>query len=312
MDWIPPMEPVVSTKLVKKEGWIHQIKWDGIRGLSYIDHGQLKLFTKKGFERTAYYPELQELIKLFKGTSGILDGELIVFDDTDNPSFYRSLIRERIRTESKILHHARKAHVKYIVFDILNFNGIDIRQNDLMSRKELLMKNLTKSGNITITDDFNDGESLYQLMKTKGWEGIVSKNMNSSYVAGKKHTAWYKTKISKKLLAVVGGIQWKNNFPNALLFGIYQEDSLYYIGKASLGLKQKDFMLLKEYSKELTSINSPFKDVTKLQDVTWIKPSLTCWISFLEWTSSGHLRHPKILGFHGHLPQDANGKEFTE
>jgi len=312
MDWIQPMEPVLSEKIIDKDGWIHQIKWDGIRGLCYIDREKLKIFTKKGYERTAFYPELQELLTLFKGSQAVIDGEIIVLDDKGSPSFYQSLIRERIRTESKILHYMRKHPVKYIVFDILYLNGSDVRMHSLGNRKEMLMEQLKKSVNITITDDFHNGESLFQLMKDKRWEGIVSKNIHSPYISGKKHAAWYKTKIKKKLLAVVAGLQWKNDTPNSLVLGVYHEGKLYSIGKASLGLKQRDFQLLKEYSKELTCQASPFTDVDKLPGVTWLKPALTCWVNFSEWTESGQLRHPKIIGFHGHKPQEADGKEYTE
>jgi len=302
----------LSSEIIQQEGWLHQIKWDGIRGLCYINNGELKIYTKKGNERTGFYPELKDLLSLFKGKQAILDGEIIGLDKEGKPSFYRSLIRERVRTESKISHYVRTYPAKYIMFDILYLDGEDLRAYPLRDRKELLVKNLNKSGNITITDDFEEGDSLFQLMKIKGWEGIVSKNTESPYISGKKHSAWYKTKISRKLLAVVGGIQWKNDYPNSLLLGIYHENKLYYIGKASVGLKQRDFLLLKDYSNGALHSLSPFADMLSQKNVTWLKPFLTCWVRFSEWTNNGHLRHPKIIGFHGQGLQEADGREYLE
>ena len=312
MDWLEPMDPLLSSEIIQQEGWLHQIKWDGIRGLCYINNGELRIYTKKGNERTAFYPELKELLSLFKGVQAIFDGEIIGLDKEGKPSFYQSLIRERVRTESKITHYARTYPANYILFDILYLNGEDLRPYPLRDRKELLVKNVNKSGNITITDDFEEGHSLFQLMKAKAWEGIVSKNSESPYTPGKKHSAWYKTKISRKLLAVVGGIQWKNDYPNSLLLGIYHENRLYYIGKASVGLKQRDFQLLKEYSKNTLHSLSPFADMSNQKNVTWLKPFLTCWVGFSEWTNNGHLRHPRIIGFHGQGLQEADGREYLE
>ena len=311
MDWIQPMDPLLSNQAVDKTGWIHQIKWDGIRGLCYISGEELKIFTKKGFERTAFYPELKELLPLFKGKEAIIDGEIIVLNDQGKPTFHQSLIRERVRTESKVSDYARVYPVKYIAFDLLYLNGKRITSLPLAERKELLMKHLQKSSNITITDDFYDGQSLLELMKNMKWEGIVSKNSESPYISGKNHGAWFKTKLNRRLLAVVAGIHWRDALPNSLVLGAYRDGKLHYIGKASLGLKQKDFLLLKEYAKSMEAKESPFYAVRNLDHVTWLKPSLTCWVSFLEWTDIGQLRHPKIIGFHRYKPQEADGKEYT-
>ena len=170
MDWLEPMDPLLSSEIIQQEGWLHQIKWDGIRGLCYINNGELRIYTKKGNERTAFYPELKELLSLFKGVQAIFDGEIIGLDKEGKPSFYQSLIRERVRTESKITHYARTYPANYILFDILYLNGEDLRPYPLRDRKELLVKNVNKSGNITITDDFEEGHSLFQLMKAKAWE----------------------------------------------------------------------------------------------------------------------------------------------
>ena len=40
MDWIAPMEPISSSSIPSGEEWIFQIKWDGIRGLTYYQRRQ--------------------------------------------------------------------------------------------------------------------------------------------------------------------------------------------------------------------------------------------------------------------------------
>ncbi len=306
------MEPILRFQIPSGTEWIHQIKWDGIRGLSYIDQQGLRLYTKKGNERTEYYPELQQLPQLLKANTAILDGEMIVLNDENKPSFEMILVRERVRSMEKIVFYTKKNPIHYIVFDILYLNGKNLTKTPLSVRMELLRQHFLQNEKIAITNDFFNGEKLYSLMREKGWEGIVSKHSESLYHSGKQHHEWFKTKLQRKMLVVIVGATWKNEYPNSLLLGIYRKRELSFIGKASLGLKQADFQMIKDFVPKLIEDRSPFAHLDeRIKDVTWFKPALTCWVQFLEWTNDGQLRHPKIIGFSPHDPSQAIGKEYV-
>jgi len=305
------MEPLLRSNIVAGKDWIHQIKWDGIRGLTYIQDGNVQVFTKKAKERTSYYPELQQLTKLIHENQVVLDGEIIVFDQNQKPNFEFMLTRERVKNIEKLNYYTKKYPIQYVVFDILALNGKLITDKPLWERKEILTETLEQNEIIAITDDFADSNKLYNFMKESNWEGIVSKHLESRYLSGKKHSDWFKTKVQKKMLAVICGIQWKQNTPSSLLLGIYLESRLIFIGKASSGLKQSDLQLIKEYSKRLEQQDSPFIDLKNMQNVTWFKPKLTCWVQFLEWTKDKQLRHPQILGFSTQNSKEEIGKEIV-
>ncbi|OGO80965.1 MAG: hypothetical protein A2Y21_12135 [Clostridiales bacterium GWC2_40_7] len=314
-EWIQPMEPILASDIMSGPDWIHEIKWDGIRGLSYIENGHLRIYTKRGNERSAFYPEISEITGLVNAKNAILDGEIIIFDNAGNPSFYSSLVRERVRDTKKIRHYSQRYPAKYILFDILHLNGKNLTQLPLFERKKLLQSIVTKSNTITMTDPFSRGEDLYMLMKSKNWEGIVSKQTDSRYIAGKAHKSWFKTKLSRKMLTVIGGIQWKDNMPNSLLLGVYKEASLEFVAKASLGLNQEQLYILKDQAPGLSQEESPFtrESLAGIKGTfTWFTPLLTCWTHFMEYTNDGHLRHPKILGFSSAKPAEADGKEYVE
>ncbi|NLI91427.1 MAG: ATP-dependent DNA ligase [Peptococcaceae bacterium] len=311
MELLQVMEPVLSGMVMEGDEWVHQIKWDGIRGITYIENGSLRLFTKSGRERTPFYPEVKDTLSLLHGHQAILDGELIVLDENSRPSFRFALTRDRLKNEGNLPVYLKKYPVHYIVFDILFHNGKDLRNFPLVERKFILNENLSKNARIGITDDFSNGPDLYNLMKERSFEGIVSKKKSSIYLEGKKHNLWFKTKFIKKILAVIGGLSWKSGLPNSLLLGIYTDAKLSFIGNASLGLTQHDFSLLKDYSPAIQQKHSPFHNLQKAKDVTWLSPVLTCWVSFLEWTDQSSLRHPKILGFSQEKATSANGKEYS-
>lgn len=305
------MEPILSTDIVEGESFIHQIKWDGIRGITYIDHNQYQTYTKNGNDRTAFYPELMEITKLFRGKSGVIDGEIIVLDDNLRPSFHDILKRERVRAKTRVQYYSRKYPVKYILFDLLYLDGKDLRRYPLVERIHLLSEMVIKSNCVTMTDSFDNGKGLFELMEEKNYEGIVSKDKFSPYVAGKKHDQWFKTKILKKMLVVIGGIKLDNGRIKSLLLGINNEDTMLYVGNASIGLNQSDMNLLNEHIDVMSKDTSPFSNLLKEKNVVWLKPMLTCWVSFLEWTNTNSLRHPKIIGFSLEKTVHATGKEYT-
>ncbi len=324
MNWIIPMEPVICPDVKEGACYIHEIKWDGIRGMVYIQDGNVKIYTKKGKERTGFYPELDVLKKGLRGKNAILDGEFVVLDEDGVPSFYKSLIRERVRNSGKLQYYTSSYPVSYMVFDILQYGDNILVNMPLVERKQLLEKNIRSlTGNDTkifLAKMYQDGKELFEKMKKQNMEGIVSKKTDSLYIGGKKHDAWFKTKFIKKMLCVVGGIQWKSTHPNSLVLGIKPPDSekLVYVGKASIGLKQSDLMLIKEYSGQLEQEECPFitDEIIQMdrtgEKFTWLYPTLTCWISFLELTNDGHLRHPKIEGFAVLPVKEADGKVLTD
>lgn len=315
MEWIQPMEPILIPEVRTGDGWMHEIKWDGIRGMSYVQNGRMRLYTKRGNERTAFYPELAEVTELLGAGEAVLDGEIVVFDSGGNPSFYSSLVRERVQDVKKVSYYSRLYPAKYILFDILALDGRDLTRTPLSERKRMLEAAAGRSGNITLTDSYDEGRALYELMKAKNWEGIVSKKKDSPYVPGKGHDLWFKTKLSRKMLAVVGGIQWKTGMPNSILLGVYREGTLVFIGKAGLGLNQEQLYLLGEQAAGPGPRVCPFAGESMAGvkgDFTWLDPALTCWVHFMEFTADGQMRHPKILGFSQAKPFEANGKEYVQ
>ncbi len=296
------MEPVSILHVVTGQGFIHQIKWDGIRGICLLENGRIELYTKKGIRCTEAYPELQDLAKNVEARKAVLDGELVVFA-RGKPSFYHVLRRGLTKKEVAIEHLAKQYPVRYIVFDMLFLEGDDLRPRPLEERQEELKRHFINSSVAALTDSFEDGKALFELVKQKNMEGIVSKRLGSEYIAGKNHGDWYKTKVIKKLLCVVAGIQLKNSLPASLVIGVYRDGKLSVIGAVSSGLKQDDWMLIKEYMRK--------EKTGEEKEIIWIRPALTCWVRFTEWTEHGTLRNPVLLGFSGREAVEATGEELN-
>lgn len=304
------MEPIRTTKIPEGENWAHEIKFDGIRGLLFYENDLFKLYTKRGKQILHQFPEIKGFKSIFKGNKAIIDGELTVWSENKH-SFHDVLVKFKSSQQYKIKANINRLPLTYVMFDILQFNGEDLTSKPYIERKKVLKQNTTQNNTFIYSDYFVDGHALYNKVKELGYEGIVSKEKHSTYMVGKKHSDWYKIKVKKKLLAVIGGLHIEANNIKSLLLGFYRNNIFLYIGKASIGLSQKDLSLLKQNLSQLKSDNNPFINLNYSKNIQFTKPLLTCWVEYLEWTNSGSLRHPQIIGFSDLAAINANGVEYT-
>lgn len=291
------MEPV-AVPVVAEGDFIHQIKWDGIRGVCVLKDGAVSVFSKSGRNATAAYPELAVLTQQLDAKQAVLDGELVVFVD-GKPSFYHALKRSRVHGPAVVAQYA----VRYIVFDLLMLDEQDLRQKPIEQRQALLKERFTDSAVAALADSFDDGEALFALMKQKNMEGIVSKRRGSFYTAGKTHNDWFKTKTARKMLCAVIGVHFNEGQAASLMLGIYREGELVPVGHVGTGLSQEDLRRLGEYARREGKLAG--------KDDIQLEPRLTCWVRFAEWTPTPTLRHPVMLGFADSTPEEAKGEEIS-
>lgn len=303
MNWFEPMEPILIDSVVKDENWIHQVKWDGIRILCYKDYNNIHLYTKSRRERSQWYPEVTGEIMQLECNQAVLDGELIVFDDEGKPSFYNVMSRDRIKREERLKQYQIKYPVQYMVFDILYKDGRDLRKLPLTERRKILESTIQNQGIVQITADYSNGEDLFLLMKQKSMEGIVSKKADSPYIGGKKHRMWFKTKITKHLVAVVCGLKMKDREIKSLVIAEYQNGGLVPVGSVSSGLSYKDRTTLLKAIPQIKQEIPPFSEKINTNDVIWIKPVLNVIVSYIDREPNGGLRHPVLIGFTNESPE---------
>ncbi|HHV16951.1 MAG TPA: DNA ligase [Gelria sp.] len=298
MEFFLPMEPIIREQVFDSEDFTYQLKWDGVRMLAYCENGQVNLINKRLNNRTAQYPELQMITSLLHGRKVVLDGEIVAFKDS-KPHFPAVMRRDNARTQKSITMLLEEVPISYIVFDLLWDEDKDLRARPLMERIQHLRDILTPQASIHLIEDFPSGSSLFTAVQAANLEGIVAKRKTSSYLAGKKHRDWFKIKHRRRQSCVIGGYTLRNNTANSLLLGVYQGDSLYYVGRASSGLSEGQ---LKELHSGLTSLQTdkvPFVSLPPkiVQESYFVMPVLVVEVEFAEWTENMHLRSPAIKGF---------------
>ncbi|WP_068615151.1 ATP-dependent DNA ligase [Paenibacillus tuaregi] len=293
---IIPFEPVTTDRLPEGEDWTAQIKWDGVRMLTYYDGHEVQLVNRKLNERTLQYPELTSIGEYCGADSVILDGEIIALDQ-GKPSFHEVMRRDGSRKAENIRRVQQEVPVTYMLFDILYYNGSWVTSLPLRERQELLRQTVKPTDRVQITADFPSPGVLYEVMSQHGMEGVIVKDLNSTYAPDGKDKRWMKKKVIQDLVAVIGGYTLRGGIVNALMLGLYdQEGRLWYIGHAGTGkLTVQDWRDITETLKPLTQTVLPFAALpSRSKESYWVSPQLTVKVNFLEWTPGGTLRQPSI------------------
>lgn len=305
---IEPMEPKSSSAVLQGEQWISQIKWDGVRILSYYDGTCFRLVNRNLRERTLHYPELALLREVNKLSSFILDGEMIALGKDGLPSFHEVMRRDAIRRVEKVDVVRRSVPVSYMVFDILFLNGEWLTGVPYSKRLEILQSVIPASELIQVVFSHSDGQQLFDVVKERGMEGIVQKRADSPYRIGEKTGDWVKVKNYRDVIAIVGGFTVNDGgVVNSLLLGLYGEnDELTYIGHCGTGkLNEADWRHITSFLTRTLQSQSPFSKIPeRRKGALWVSPRMTVKVQFMEWTSGGTLRQPSVQAVVDVPPED--------
>lgn len=164
------------------DGYITELKFDGIRLILSKFNDQIKLYTRHNNEVTSKFPELLDL-DIPNGT--VLDGEIIVAAPGGAPDF--EAVMERFMSK-------KSAHkVVYCVFDVVYIDGHSIANKPLTERKSMLSDLNLDHDNVFVIEGLQgNGLAYFNLAKEKHLEGIVLKKANSPYEINKRSHSWLK------------------------------------------------------------------------------------------------------------------------
>jgi bifunctional non-homologous end joining protein LigD len=286
------IQPELATLVddVPRGSYFYETKYDGYRILAWIDKGRVRLASRNGKEWSDRFPEITlALARISK--PAIVDGELAYLDDKGLTNFQG--------LQSTLSGGGLRNRLVYYIFDLLFFDGQDIRDEPLASRKEILRKLLAPSKlPLRFGDHVDKGDALFQKACELGMEGIVAKRSDSTYLS-KRSLDWLKVKCQKRQEMVIVGFtppKGSRQGLGALLLAVHEADGFRYAGKVGTGFSQASLMslskrLAKLIAREATAFGAP-----RMHDVTWVKPALVCEVKFTEWTREGALRHPTFEG----------------
>lgn len=293
------ISPMLISEMVEpfdSPNFIYEIKWDGIRTLSFLDT-KTDMRNKRNKLMIPIFPELENLYRQVK-TKCIIDHELLVLKN-GIPDFYEVQKRALMSNSFKIKLAADKYPASVIAYDILYYKDKDITMLPLMERKKYLTDVVIENNLISVSRFIeNDGIKLFELVKEKGLEGTVAKRKDSLYWQGKRTKDWVKCKIMSTDDCVICGYIPKENNMTSLVLGQYDDDVLVYKGHVTLGVSLR---VLKEHKYKVIDY-SPFGYVPPgNDDCVWLAPELVCIVESMPTEKEG-FRQPVFKGIRDDKP----------
>ena len=304
------IEPSLATLVDEAphgDEWIHEIKFDGYRLQARIDGKNVKLLTRKGLDWTAKFKPVAAALRDLKLGSALLDGELVVEDETGLSSF-ASLQAD--------LKSGRTDRMVFYAFDLLYLDGYDLTKLPLIERKTFLatlLEDAPAGGILRYSSHLEgDGETMIRHACRLGLEGIISKHRDRPYLAG-RGMHWQKTKCTQRQEFVIAGYVPSSVSPKAigsLVLGVYEDKRLVHVGRVGTGFSATLARDLWTDLERLKRPASPFSAALSrdaARGVRWVKPELVAEVEFRGWTTDGILRHASYKG----LREDKDPSEIV-
>ena len=297
-EWpVLPMELVTRTDAYDDANTIFQVKWDGVRCLSYVDENGVRLYNRRLHARSAQYPELLEALALLPAGT-VLDGEIIAPGPDGKPLLPRILRRDLVRKANQLLLSA--VPIQYMIFDVLWLRGQPMHSLPLTQRLDALTGISLSAPVVRVDSLTGQGNALFAAVQAEGLEGIVAKKAGSLYRFGQRSPEWEKIKCMREEDGFIGGFIPKPDGMRCVLVGMREAGGLLYAGKASSGPTQKQWKALREQLEQLRG-SCPFLKEPDEKEAVWVRPELPIRVRFMEYTQEGVMRAPAILSLGIHL-----------
>ena len=278
--------------------FLYEPKLDGYRTLAWVQPPRVRLLSRRGQDLSVCFPEIVEALA-GQGAAMILDGEIVALGPDGRPSFNALQNRAQLKAAAEIAEARARSPAVLVCFDLLHFDGRNLRGAAYADRRRYLSQCLLASEHLQRVHASADAEELYRAALESGFEGIVAKRRDGIYQPGKRSAAWQKVKATRTIDLVVGGYtrgKGAREALGALLLGYWRGKALQYAGHVGSGLSDAGVRDLLERLRALERDRCPFRERPPLHRPThWLQPRLVVEVSYADWTPDGLLRAPVLL-----------------
>ncbi len=299
---IEPMMATLAQKPFSHPDWLFEVKWDGIRAISFVTKDGVRLMSRRGNDCSAQYPELAGIRRELEAETCVIDGEIVAYDEKGMPNFHLLQKRMNLQRAADIQRAQAEIPVGMQVFDLLYLDGRDLRKLPLVQRKALLRRVVQPKGFLLYSEHVEgEGKAFYQAAVERGLEGAVAKDKNSPYLTGKRSKSWLKLKATKEMDCVIGGWTEGEGARKALgsvVLGLYQPDGkLCFVCNSGSGFDQRTLETTLELLQPIKIPKQPFvRKPEPPERYHWVEPTYVCRIKYSNFTPEGFVRHPVFLG----------------
>jgi DNA ligase-1 len=264
------------------DDWLLEWKWDGIRAQLIRRAGQTALWSRGDEMVTSAFPEIiQAASAIPEGT--VLDGEIVAWDDIHNRPMAFAKLQRRINRKNVELSFWPDVPVTFIAFDVLEFEGRDIRSKPLSLRRDILqslnLQNVLRNSAPITVSSWDLVDHLLSESRERGVEGFLIKRRCSTYQAGRPTGLWWKLKVQPftvdcVMIAAQSGHGRRAGLLTDYTFGVWTDGAgeLVPVAKAYSGLTDDEILEVDRWVRKHT--------VERYGPVHVVEPSLVFELGF--------------------------------
>jgi DNA ligase-1 len=263
------------------EDWMAEWKWDGIRCQLIRRKDEVFVWTRGEELVSDRYPEVLAVgHSVPDGT--VLDGEAMAWRG-DGPMPFAEL-QKRIGRKVVGKKLLADVPVALVAFDVLEWEGLDIRKWAYTERRALLERIVAHVNSPSLrlsavvkAQTWEELAALRQESRSYNVEGLMLKGADSQYGVGRKKGAWWKWKIQPftvdaVLMYAARGSGIRASLYTDYTFGIWREGELVPFAKAYTGLNDMEIRDVDAFVRRST--------LEKFGPVRTVKPELVFELAF--------------------------------
>ncbi|MFL6261135.1 MAG: ATP-dependent DNA ligase [Thermoanaerobaculia bacterium] len=257
-----------------------ELKLDGARVQVHKAGDEVRVYSRRGNEVTAAVPELVETVQALPARQLLLDGETIALRPDGSPYPFQITMR-RFGRKLDVARLRGELPLTPFFFDLLHLDGQDLIDRTAGERFAALSEavpGLTVPR--LVTANAEEAEAFFEEALTRGHEGIMAKDIDSPYEAGRRGYSWLKIKPAHTLDLVILAAEWGHGRRHGWLSNLH------------LGARDPDnggFVMLGKTFKGLTDEMLAWQ-TQKLQELSlgtdswtvYVRPELVVEVAFSD------------------------------
>jgi ATP-dependent DNA ligase len=237
----PPIEPMlakIADDLPEGGGYLYEPKWDGFRAIVFRSGSEVFIQSRDLRPLDRYFPELHDALLANVPDQSVIDGEIVI---ATARGLDFDLLQLRLHpAASRVAKLAKETPSAFVAFDLLAFDGRDLRSTAQSERRVALERALASAKppiHLTpMTRDPLVAREWLSRFEGAGLDGVIAKPEEGLYEPGKR--AMFKVKHARTADCVVAGFRWHKTGPGvligSLLLGLYDDHgSLHHVGVTS-------------------------------------------------------------------------------
>ncbi|MEW6722621.1 MAG: ATP-dependent DNA ligase [Candidatus Micrarchaeota archaeon] len=339
-----PLMPALAERLSTPKEIVEKIgkcgvemKYDGFRMQVHRRGNRVEIYSRNLERMSPMFPDIVEAVRGLKGGERemIFEGEALAFDRKAKRflPFQQTMHRRRKHGIEKA---SEELPLNVFVFDILYLEGKDLTGEPYRQRREIVEREfgdagILKPSETRIIGSAKELSAMFRDAVSEGLEGIMAKDLEAPYTAGKRKFAWIKLKKSYgKSVDTIDGVivgyylgrgQRAEFEFGGVLVAVQNPDSgkLETVAKVASGFTEEEMIGLGKTLEKIKTASPPARLDHKIEVDFWVEPKYVVEVAFDDITQSPNhtcgaqegkgyaLRFPRLM----RMREDKGVREIT-